>query len=106
MAAIKQEQASEELQLIRAKRMAAQQAIAKASGDLVLMSDVKRAIAELTVTFRDQVLAVSDQIALRCDGQRARVIADIVRAALEQVIQKLADDGWRTIEMVGAKRTR
>lgn len=50
------------------------------------------------MTFRDQILAVPDQIALRCDGKSARVIAGIMRVALEQVIRNLAENGWRMQE--------
>jgi hypothetical protein len=60
MAAIKQEQAQEELALTRAKRMKVQQELAKASGELILMSDTQRAGNELCVSFRDGIYVIPD----------------------------------------------
>jgi phage terminase Nu1 subunit (DNA packaging protein) len=93
--AIKQAQAQEELELTRAKRMRAQQELAKDAGELILKSDVTRGWAELMMNFRDALLSVGDQVAMRCDGKRAREVAEIIRVAHEGILQSLADGGGR-----------
>jgi len=103
LVAIKQAQAQEELELTRAKRMKAQQELAKDAGELILKSDVTRGWAELMMNFRDAILTVGDQIAMRCDGKRAREIAGIIREAHERILQELADGGGRVNTAGGLK---
>ena len=103
LAAIREQQAQEELEWTRAKRMRAQQELAKEAGELILRSDVLRGWRELMMNFRDALLAVGDQIALRCDGRRAREISVIVRSAHEEVLKQLAEGGGRFNGALGVK---
>ena len=103
LVSIKTQQAQEELELTRAKRMKAQQELAKDAGELILKSDVTRGWAELMMNFRDALLSVGDQIAMRCDGKRAREIAAIARDAHERIPQELADGGGRVNGSIGQK---
>lgn len=101
--AIKQQQAQEELELTRAKRMRAQQELAEMSGQLILKSDALRGWCELMMNFRDALLALGDQIALRCDMRKAREISVIIRGAHEEVLKQLAEGGERFNGSLGVK---
>jgi hypothetical protein len=93
--AIKQEQAKEELELTRAKRMKAQQELAKEAGELLVKGDVLRGIGELMLDFRDGLTAVKDQVALRCDMRKAREVSAIVGAAHDELLKRLAEGAGR-----------
>jgi hypothetical protein len=103
LVAIKQEHAQEELELTRAKRMRAQQELAKDAGELLIKSEWLRAWAEIFMNFRDSLIQVGSQIALRCAGKAAREISEIVRAEHERILKELADSGARLNESVGQK---
>jgi len=98
--AIKEQQAQEELELTRAKRMAAQQALAKSAGELLVRSEMLRAWMDLLMNFRDGLTNVANQIALRCDLKPARTVAEIVRGAHDDLLRALAEGGGR-IHAVG-----
>ena len=102
--AIKMQLAQEELELTRAKRMRAQQELAKGAGELILKGEALRAWAELMMNFRDSLLSVGDQIALRCDKKPAREIATIVREAHEEILRALAEGGARTNATLGTTK--
>lgn len=99
--AIKAEQAKEELELTRAKRMRAQQELAKGAGELILKGEALRAWAELMMNFRDRVLSIPEQVAKRCDKKTAREIAVILRESLEEVLRALAEGGARANGSLG-----
>lgn len=105
LVAIKEAQAEEELEWTRAKRMRAQQELAKNAGELLLRSDLLRGWAELLMNFRDALTNVGNQIALRCDGKPARQIAEIIRSAHEDLLRALAEEGGR-IHAVGGQVKR
>ena len=102
--AIKLQIIQEELELTRAKRMRAQQELAKGAGELILKGEALRAWAELMMNFRDSLLSVGDQIALRCDKKPAREIATIVREAHEEILRALAEGGARTNATLGTTK--
>jgi|CXWL01.1.fsa_nt_gi hypothetical protein len=104
LVAIKQEREQEELELTRAKRMRAQQELARDAGELLIRSEWLRKWAELFMNFRDALAQVGAQIALRCDGKKAREIAEIVRAEHERILKELADGGGRLNESIGGRR--
>jgi hypothetical protein len=103
LVAIKQEREQEELELTRAKRMRAQQELARDAGELLIRSEWLRKWTELFMNFRDALAQVGAQIALRCDGKKAREIAEIVRAEHERILKELADGGGRLNESIGQK---
>ena len=104
--AIKLQLAQEELELTRAKRMRAQQELAKEAGELVLKQEVSRAWAGIVMDFRDAVLSVPEQIAVRCDRKPAREIAAIARELLEGTLRVLAENGGRANATFGTKGKR
>jgi hypothetical protein len=80
--------------------------LAKEAGELVLKSEVLRAWAGIIMDFRDAILSVPEQIAVRCDRKPAREIAAIVREMLEDTLRTLAENGGRANATFGAKGTK
>ncbi len=95
LVALKAAQAREELKLTRAKRKTAEQHLGRQNGELLNKSEWLRKWTELFMNFRDALLQVGSQIALRCDGKKAREISEIVRTEHERILKELADGGER-----------